>query len=139
MSLQIAKLFGRVLALTSAALVIQFGGAAYAADAKDLPAIYGDAQAAAREVLLGTPHVSEEPARAGGKIEPRKGAVVFGDAQVAARQVLLGTPHVGGAPHKIEPRDGRVVHGDAQAAARQLLLGTPRASKAAQLAARPAP
>jgi hypothetical protein len=139
MSLHISRLVGRVLVLTSAALVIQFGGAANAADAKDHPAIYGDAQAAAREVVLGTPRASMEPASATDKTKPPEGRVVSGDAQVAARQVLLGMPHASGGSRQIEPRDRPLVHGDAQAAARQLLAGTPRASKAAQLGARPTP
>ena len=139
MSLHIAKLVGRGLALASAAVVIHLSGTANAADVKDHPAIYGDAQAAAREVVLGTPHASTEPARARDKTRPTEGRVVPGDAQVAARQILLGMPHASGASRQIEPRDRPVVHGDAQAAARQLLAGTPRASKAAQLGTRPTP
>jgi hypothetical protein len=139
MSLHIAKLVGRGLALTSAAVAIHLIGTANAADVKDPTAIYGDAQAAAREVVLGTPRASREPASATDKTRPPHGRVVSGDAQLAARQVLLGMPHASGASRQIEPRDRPVVHGDAQAAARQLLAGTPRASKAAQLGARPAP
>jgi hypothetical protein len=122
MSMHIAKLFSRPLALASAALVIHIGAAA-AADST-----YGDAQAAARQVLLGPSRV--EVAGASRNSEPQEHLVAYGDAQAAARQVLLGASHVevAGASRRAEPRP--VTYGDAQTAARQVLLGPSHASNA---------
>jgi hypothetical protein len=120
MSMHIAKLFSRPLALASAALVIHIGAAA-AADST-----YGDAQAAARQVLLGPSRVEVAPRNS----EPQEHLVAYGDAQAAARQVLLGASHVevAGASRRAEPRP--VTYGDAQTAARQVLLGPSHASNA---------
>jgi hypothetical protein len=102
MSLHVAKPFIRPLVLASAAFVIHIG-AATAADStgytprkavpSERPLAYGDAQAAARQVLLGQPPASDAQRGAASKTEPRGRPVAYGDAQVAARQVLLGQPH----------------------------------------------
>jgi hypothetical protein len=142
MSPHIAKLFGRPLALASAALVIHIG-AATAADST------GDVQQQARQLLAGIPtaHSAPQSGLRDGKVTKPSA-----DAQELAGQLLLGTtgPHVGGAEtvkhaevavtsRKSEPQGRRVAYGDAQAAARQVLLGTAHESDLPRLAARSKP
>jgi hypothetical protein len=56
------------------------------------PRAYGDAQAAAQELLLGQHPASHASPK--GDTEPEKSAVAYGDAQTAAQQLLLGQHHV---------------------------------------------
>ena len=111
MSLHIAKLFSRPLALASAALVIHIGTAP-AADSTS-----GDAQAAARQVLLGPSHANV--AGASRKTEPQERPAARGDAQAAARQLLLSQRRASDAPAtgETQPQKRPVAYG-AQAAAR---------------------
>lgn len=133
MSLNIAKLFSRPLALASAALVIHIG-AATAADST------GDIQQQMKELLAGTTTAHSAP-----QSGPPDGKVTnsAADAQEFAKQLLLGTTgsrvggaetikhsEVAGASGETEPQQRPVAYGDAQAAARQLLLGQPHASDA---------
>ncbi len=136
MSLHIAKLFSRPLALASAAFLIHIG-AAMAADST------GDVQQQARELLTGTPTAHSAP-----QSTPRDGKATSptADAQESARRLLLGTTgsrvgsaetikhaDVAGVSRKTRLR----ASGDAQAAARQVLVGKPRESDVPRLAARP--
>ena len=120
MSLHIAKLFSRPLALASAALVIHMGVAS-AADST------GDSQQQMKASLAGTTKAHSAP-----QSGLRDGAVTSPtpDAQELARQLLLGTTgspvrgahttkhsEVAGATGETEPQKHRVANGDAQAAA----------------------
>jgi len=126
MSLHIAKLFSRPLALASAALVIHIG-AATAADST------GDIQQQMRELLAGTTRAhsaSQSELRDGKATSPTV------DSQEFVRQLLLGTTGsrvggaetikhsaVAGASGQTAPQKRPVAHGDIQAAVRQDLLG----------------
>jgi len=140
MSLHIAKLFSRPLALASAALVIHIGAAA-AADST------ADVQQQARELLAGTTAAHSAPQSG---LRDGKATRPTADAQELARQLLLGATgsrvgdaktikhsEIAGASRKTELRGRPVAYGDAQAAARQVLLGQHHASDASYLAARP--
>jgi type IV secretory pathway VirJ component len=126
MSLHIAKLFMRPLALASAALVVHIG-AASAADAT------GDIQQQLREMLAGIPTAHSTPQSA-----PRDSRATspIADAQDLAQQLqsLLGAaikhPEVTGPSRKATPQERRVAYSNAQEAARQVVLGTPHASDA---------
>jgi len=126
MSLHIAKLFTRPLALASAALVIHIG-AATAADSK------GDVQQQMREVLTGAISAHFAP-RSG----PRDSKVATRtvESQEFVRQLLLGTTasrlgdaetikhsEVAGASGKTETQKRTVAYDDMQVAVRQVLLG----------------
>lgn len=131
MSLHIAKLFSRPLALALAALVIHVG-AATAADST------GDIQQQIKEWLTGATTAHSAP-----QSGLRDGQVMSptADAQERAKQLLLGTTgsrvggaetirrsEVAGASGETEPQQRPLAYGDAQAAARQLLLGQRHAS-----------
>jgi len=133
MSLHIAKLFSRPLALASAALVIHIG-AATAADST------GDIQQQMRELLAGTTRAhsaSQSGLRDGKATSPTV------DSQEFVKQLLLGTTGsrvggaetikhsaVAGASDQTAPQKRPVAHGDIQAAVRQDLLGQHHASDA---------
>jgi len=171
MSLRIAKLSSRSLAIASAALVIHVG-AATAADSKvdiqqqtkeslvgSTRAHYApqsgprhgevanptpDAPELARQLLLGTNRFrvasdDSKPNAAGtaGETQPRQ-PVAYGDAQAAAQELLLGQHHANHAwaTANTEPEKRPVANGDAQAAAQQLLLGEHRVSAPSSRAAR---
>ena len=140
MSLHIAKLFSRPLALASAALVIHIG-AATAADST------GDIQQQMKELLAGTSAAHSAP-----QSGPRDGEVTTptADAQELVKQLLLGPTasplggaetikhsEVAGTSGKTAPQQRLVAYGDMQASVRQVLLGQPHASDAVRLAARP--
>jgi hypothetical protein len=126
MSLHIAKLFIRPLALASAALVVHIG-AASAADAT------GDIQQQLRKILAGTPTAHSAPQSAPRDAKAMSPTV---DAQDLAQQLqfLLGTaikhPEVTGPSRKTTPQERPVAYSNAQEAARQVLLGTRHASDA---------
>jgi hypothetical protein len=133
MSLHIAKLFSRPLALASAALVIHIG-AATAADST------GDIQQQMRELLTGTPTAHSAP-----QSGLRDGKVTSPtvDSQEFVKQLLLGTAgsrvggaqtikhsEVAGASGQMAPQKRPAAHGDMQEAVRQDLLGQHHASDA---------
>jgi hypothetical protein len=119
----------RPLALLSAALLLQAGGALAAARA-------GDAQTQARELV--------SPTTAGRTVAAQSNALPDGgtslaalDPQEQARRVLLGTQRAGGeaevavpryakstSPVGVVGRSDRRVHSDAQEMARHMILGT---------------
>jgi len=134
MSLHIAKLFSRPLALASAALVLHIG-AATAADST------GDIQQQMRELLAGTTRAhsaSQSGLRDGKATSPTV------DSQEFVRQLLLGTTgsrvggaetikhsEVAGVSGETEPQERPVAYVGMQAAAvRQVLLGQHHASDA---------
>jgi len=134
MSLHIAKLFSRPLALASAALVIHIG-AATAADST------GDIQQQMKELLAGTSAAHSAP-----QSGPRDGEVTTptADAQELVKQLLLGPTasplggaetikhsEVAGVSGETEPQERPVAYVGMQAAAvRQVLLGQHHASDA---------
>ena len=133
MSLHIAKLFSRPLALASAALVIHIG-AATAADSR------GDIQQQMRELLTGT--TTAHSASQSGLRDGKTTSPII-DSQEFVKQLLLGTTgsrvggaetikhsEVAGASGETAPQKRPVAHGDMQAAVRQDLLGQHHASDA---------
>ena len=121
-----AKMFGNGLVLISAAFLFQ-------ADDVRAAEVAGDAQAQARDLLLGTvggraKTVDESPAN------PADGHQTSGlDPNEQARQLILGKPHVDGRAAGLEPkvnttravsaRDDHDTYADPQEAARRMILG----------------
>lgn len=122
MSLHIAKLFSRPLALASAALVIHIG-AATAADSS------GDIQQQMRDVLAGTvtAHSASQPGLREDKVRTR--TVATGDVQQQMRGLLAGTITTHPASQS-GPRDDKATirtadsTGDVQQQMKDLLAGT---------------
>ncbi|MFL6605790.1 MAG: hypothetical protein ACJ8R9_31315 [Steroidobacteraceae bacterium] len=134
MSLHIAKLFSRPLALASAALVLHIGAAAGADSTADI-------QQQMQGLLAGTSTAHFAP-----QSGPREAKLTTAtaDAQELIKQLLLGTSrsHLAGAETikasavaevsgKTEPQEHPVAYSDRQASTvRQVLLGQHHASDA---------
>jgi hypothetical protein len=115
MSFHNSRTLVRSLTPALAAVLLQIGTAA-AADYRPT----GDAQAQAREILLGVTSASHPSAQSAVKTQGARG-----DAQESARQLLLGvtTPASGHEQSALSRATQRHVHGDAQVLAREVLLG----------------